>query len=270
MDNNFETILNEYYKLKSKYEYENDKNKKSIINNKELSKREKQQEFQRLKPKCINCKRVGGTIFTNTIRTGDGEKNIRTLKSICGVHENPCNLKIILDISPYYLISDVVKEKEDDIKEYKKNIINYKNYVLFGYFSEHTIVNNFNSLKEDISSDMDLYSYYLENYNNIIDNKENNDKIEQNKTDIQIYITNIKDAIHEFNKTNNEQFIIDALNIYINKLQPLTKETTHLKYKENLVRYDEYEKVYKLIQNKYSIKDIEFNTTDNKVIDNKI
>ena len=101
MTENLENALNEYYKLKSNYENENYKNKKVIMNNKELSKREKQREFQRLKPKCINCKRVGGTLFTNTIKDKDDDtkiKNIRTLKAICGVHENPCNLKIIIEI----------------------------------------------------------------------------------------------------------------------------------------------------------------------------
>lgn len=55
--------LNEFFKLKSKYETQISANKKKIINDASLSKREKRSEFLKLKPKCINCQRPGGTKF---------------------------------------------------------------------------------------------------------------------------------------------------------------------------------------------------------------
>ena len=69
MDKTLKTVydvkesLNEYFKLKQKYEAEIAANKKRIINNPTLSNREKRSEFMKLKPKCINCKRPGGSIF---------------------------------------------------------------------------------------------------------------------------------------------------------------------------------------------------------------
>ena len=69
MDKTLKTVydvkesLNEYFKLKQKYEAEIAANKKRIINNSTLSNREKRSEFMKLKPKCINCKRPGGSIF---------------------------------------------------------------------------------------------------------------------------------------------------------------------------------------------------------------
>ena len=44
--------VNEYYKLKSRYEEENQKNKNKIRNNKELILKEKKQEFQQLLSVC--------------------------------------------------------------------------------------------------------------------------------------------------------------------------------------------------------------------------
>lgn len=265
-NDDFENTLNKYYKLKNKYEKEYSKNKKTIMNNKELSKREKQREFQRLKPKCINCKRVGGTIFTNTKK--QDTTAVRILKAICGVHENPCNLKIIIEMSYYNLLTDILKEVEDVIKMKKQEIINYKNNILFGYSSQEEALTNFNDLKESISFYMETYSDFLDTYNSIIDNKETNEQIAKNKSTIQLFISDIKNAIIEFNKSNNEQFITDALNIYINQLEPLTKETMNLNYKENLVRYDNTDNVYQLIQNKYRITDMEIklNTNSNKVV----
>ena len=58
-----ENNINEYYRLKSKYNNDNDKNKKKILNNKMLSIKEKKAEFKQLKPKCVNCGKPGGTTF---------------------------------------------------------------------------------------------------------------------------------------------------------------------------------------------------------------
>jgi ribosomal protein S14 len=68
MDNipDVKEALNEYFKLKLKYETQIKENKKKIINNQALSNREKRSEYLKLKPKCINCKRPSGTIFKTT------------------------------------------------------------------------------------------------------------------------------------------------------------------------------------------------------------
>jgi hypothetical protein len=69
---NFKEAVNEYFKLKNKYQtaIQNDSNK--IGRNKKLTKREKKTAFQSLKPKCINCSRPVGTLFSSKF---DKEKN---------------------------------------------------------------------------------------------------------------------------------------------------------------------------------------------------
>ena len=60
--------LNEYYKLKEKYDSSKEKLKSSILygdENRKTSWKEKRSEYQQLKPKCINCKRPVGSIFTH-------------------------------------------------------------------------------------------------------------------------------------------------------------------------------------------------------------
>jgi hypothetical protein len=266
MDPTFETALNDFYKLKSKYEDINAKNRKTIINNSQLSKKEKQREFQRLKPKCINCKKPGGTLFTNALI--DKRDSSRHLSAVCGVRENPCNLKIIIEVSPYYLLSTILTEQEQDIKEYKNQIIALKNSILFGYSTLEKVMPKFDDYKKLISDSMELYSSYLEEYSSVIDNKSVKEETTRNKIEIQGLISSIKEAIHEFNKTTDEQFIIDATNIYINKLVPLMSALMTLRYKENIVRYDDDDQVYRLIQRTHGIKDIEFNVEANKVLSN--
>ena len=55
--------INDYYKLKRDYESAIDKDIKKL--DKGMSIKEKRKEFQKLKPKCIDCNRPVGTIFSN-------------------------------------------------------------------------------------------------------------------------------------------------------------------------------------------------------------
>lgn len=266
MDSTFQVLLNEYYKLKSKYEADFNKNKKKIINNQELSKKEKQRDFQRLKRSCVNCKKIGGTLFTNH----QNEDGTRHLKARCGAKEKQCDLNISLEISQYYLFEDVLAENETDIKEHKNEIIQYKNDILFGYATKERTLTMFDNLTKKISESMELYASYLDEYKSITDNEDKKQLLNDKKSESYLYLQNMKKAIDEFNKTGNNQFITDAVSIYVNNLKPLANEILHLKYKQNLVRYNEETKQYHLIQTNYMIDDLEINIGENKVIvDNK-
>ena len=58
----------------------------------------------------------------------------------------------------------------------------------------------------------------------------------------------------------------DAVDIYVTKLLPLLAKIMKLKYNENKVWYNETDNTYHLIQNKCTIKDIEFNIGQSKVV----
>jgi hypothetical protein len=216
-----ENNINEFYKLKSKYETEINKNKKKIINNTTLSKKEKQQEFKKLKPKCINCKRPGGTLFS--IKNNEKE-NFRELKAICGILTDPCNLNITIQVSKYELLQNLLKEIEIEIKDNKNKIINDKNQLLFGFITSETALEKFDELKDNISTYSSLLEHYLDLYLQITDNKEF--KIETDDSIERSYemIKQIKESIHQFNLTNNTQFVRDAVILYTSNLKPLLND----------------------------------------------
>ena len=112
--------LNDYYKLKSDYEDLNLKQKKDILNDDKLSWREKRYEYQQLKPKCVNCKRPVGSIFSVKY---DKEVDTRILKAMCGDKINPCPLNIVIHLGYYEKYSNSIKEIEKIIKKYKDEII---------------------------------------------------------------------------------------------------------------------------------------------------
>ena len=115
--------LNEYYKLKKNYE-ESIENQKNIIlygqQYKKLSIREKRYEYQKIKHKCINCKRPVGSVFSVKY---DNENMTRVLTAKCGDKVNPCPFNIIIQLGYFENYSIVIKEIEDLIKHDKNQII---------------------------------------------------------------------------------------------------------------------------------------------------
>ena len=255
--------INEFYKLKSTYDSDIIKNKKKILNNTSLSLNEKRREFKKLVPKCINCKKPGGTIFS--IKYNNTEDS-RELKAICGVTANPCNLNIFINLGKYYLFPDILKEFEVDIANLKQSIIQDKNKILFGYIPTERALANFTYWKDKINEETTLLQSYFEEYMTIVDNKEKHELLVKEIELIFGYIGSIKDSIKQFNETSNTQYVNDAVTIYLNSLKPSADKLLKLKYKENVVWYDEDTNEYKLMQRKYTIRDIEFNTGEENVV----
>jgi len=248
--------FNEYYKLKNKYESDYNKDKQKIIKNKQMSWKEKRNEYKQLKPKCINCKRPVGTIFSIK-HSGNQNDDFRELKAICGSLSEPCTLNININAGVTYNIMDHIKELEKDIENYKNEIIEYKNKLLFGYTKTETAVENFDRIKEAINDTSFLLNINYEHMFDVVDNKITNESIAKLKEEVYILINEIKISIKRFDSTGNVQFVRDSIDIYVNQMESKLKELSALKYKVNLVEFDESEGVYRLIQRKNGIADLE-------------
>ena len=257
--------FNEYYKLKNKYENEFNKDKQKIIKSKTMSWKEKRNNFKQLKPKCINCKRPVGTIFSIK-KNGEPNNDFRELKAICGSLSEPCNLNININAGVTYNILDHIKELEKDIEQYKNEIIEYKNKLLFGYITSETAVDNFDRIKDAINDTSFLLNINYERFFDIVDNKITNKEISTLKEEMYLLINVIKENTKKFNSTNNIQFVRDSVDIYINQLELKLKDLLNLKYNINLVEFDEAEGIYHLIQQKNSIFDLEDNYVSPEIL----
>ena len=273
MDNTLKTVydvkesLNEYLKLKQKYEAEIAANKKRIINNPTLSNREKRSEYMKLKPKCINCKRPGGSIFKVLFNPEDSNfESYREYNAKCGIISNPCNFKIKIRCGKTESITDILKNMEDEIKEAKNGIIDDKNKLLFGYLNTEEALEKFDQSKEWISLYTSLYEDYLIKYNTIVDNEDKKRQLEEAITNSYIQINQIKECVKKSDETGNKSFISDAINIYDTTLVPLLSTIRNLKYNESFVWHNEDTNSCNLIQNKYSISNLLFSSFQSKVI----
>ena len=66
---------------------------------------------------------------------------------------------------------DHIKELENDNNEYKNNIIDDKNKLLFGYISSETAIDNFDKLKDAVNDINYLLNINYETLFQVTDNK---------------------------------------------------------------------------------------------------
>ena len=256
---NIENDINEYYRLKSKYDNDNDKNKKKIINNKFLSIKEKKAEFKQLKPKCVNCGKPGGTAFATVVSKDNMGSKFRELRAFCKAVE-PCGLNINIAVGNFENINDILKMIDKEIYNSKTDIINDKNKLLFGLITTEKALENFDLQKGIIKDFTDLLEKYLQTYIKITDDPEVKQQLNEEFEKSYVLIQQIRIAIKNFNDTNDISFIRSVGNIYHNELTPVLHQILSLKYKENMIVFNENDNTYHLIQRQYSIKDLEMNS----------
>ena len=267
LDISVQSALDEYFKLKVKYENEIRSNKKKIINNTTLSNKEKRAEFMKLKPKCINCKRPGGTRFNILFQPEtDKDESYREYSARCGIVADPCNLEVKIRIGKTELLNNVLNTLQDDIKISKNEVINDKNKLLFGYITTETALDNFDSSKEYISEITSLYEQYLRLYNDVVDNSEKKHELDEALVQAYLLIDQMKQSIKQYNETDKVQYAQDVATLYDKNLHPLLIKIRNLKYATNIVFYDEDNNTYNLIQNKYSVKNLEHSSYKSNVV----
>jgi len=252
--------INEFYRLKEKYEsvyYE--KYVKPIIQS-DKSKREKRVEYSKLpKHECINCKRHVGTIFK--ISSNQTEL-LKTFMVKCGDFQDPCPLDIQINYAFRDQFDKLIKEGLEKIESIKLQIIKEKNNALF--FSKN-VVSIFDKITQELKSETEFTGFIIETNLFRNDNPETRDLLKKKIDEFgKGYIIPFKQMIKEYMDTSNELILNQATNFYINEMLLKLKEIQLLKYKVNIVEFDN---TYKLIQLPNSLESNEFfSGGDDKVI----
>ena len=222
--------MEEYYRLKTDYETK-------AKNYKEKSK----------PPKCIFCKRPGGSIFKTEVIQGD-----RILLAYCNVKPDPCKIKIDIHTGKIELYIDKMREYEYKIKELKKNVILYKNDLLFGYISSSKIVERFNNIKKQIDQYTLDYYFIKENYELFVDNIEDYIRLCDLEKKSYLEIEEIRVELNKYKYTKDDEIkdeiIENVVTIYKDKLIQLLNQILHLKYSDPEVICDTDDNSYKLVE----------------------
>jgi hypothetical protein len=250
--------INDFYKLKRDYESTISKEVKKL--DKQMSIQEKRREFKKIKPKCIDCNRPVGTLFSTKY---DKDKDGRILSAVCGDRVDPCNLNINIFLGYTETYPEIIKDLEDEIKKIKNEIIVDKNKLLFGFITTEQVLEKFENYTVSIDEKTSRLTSVLELYLNEIDNSEINETIKTLQASIFLTIGYIKDAMTSYDRTNNTQFVQDSVNSFVNQLTPQLTQLMNLKYNYNNVEVENG--IFKLIQKKTTIEQLELTYNDSKV-----
>ena len=234
----FNEKLNKYYTLKNTYQENTTKLKNDISDNPELSRKDKRKIFLEKKPKCINCNRPVGSIFETS-----NKDLIKTLKAKCGSTIDPCPLNLELNIGYYLLYSRDLKNAEENINKLKLQIILLKNNLLFNYGNKTHIMSEFNRIKDELTSEIDLYEYTLSQYNQYLNINEREKIHNDLLNDISQAIDLFQSKCKEYELTPSHTLLQETIDIYIEQLIPLIEE----KNKNN----------FHIIKTRYNIENLE-------------
>lgn len=259
-------ILNEFYKLKDKYEknyYE--KYIKNIVRSTNKSNKEKKREFSRLpKPQCINCERNVGTIFSIN---ADKQQPIRNFIVKCGDIVDPCPLDINFNYSDRVTYQSDIRFTTKLLNNIKNKMVKEKNDVIFGYILPNIATEHFNQLSEELKENTDLNGFLIEK--NILVNDNPAKKELVNKLQVELQNNNIvpfKNFVSEYMRTDNPDYVKEAVQMYIAEIIPKLKEIQRLKYDVNLIEYNSDDNTFHLIQKPNSLESLQYEITDDDKI----
>lgn len=250
----FDTAITDYYKLKEKYQDQINKKIGSLRDNVNLTKKERKTLFADFKEKCIFCKKEGGTIF-------EDKNNI--LSAICG-SSSKCKLDIQIQRSKYTNINNDIQLLNKYIINNKTNIIKNKLDVLFGYHSEQSAIQDFKVLKEELVKDLKKFQQLYNSYIEVVTQK----SIVANQESLLIAITEFKDLIKNYMIEGDKIYLTDAIQLYLNSIEVMANDIRNIKYHYNAISLDENEQTRHLIQELYTITELQIpvNNADNRVI----
>ena len=104
-----------------------------------------------------------------------------------------------------------------------------------------------------------MYNFFLTDTLLITDNPTKFNNIETSTTRLYLHIQELQILMKDFNTEQKEELINDAVELYKSKILPTADRIRNLKYAYNAVEYDEDNNTYHLIQDPYTIVQLEKN-----------
>jgi len=246
-----------YYTLKSDYEKKLIKMKRRIYNDPSLSDREKREELAKLEPKCINCKNVGGTIFTQ-----EG----KNLKATCGNTRSPCQLNIDITRGESIDAFTIQTTVEETVNENKSEIIRSKLNLLFGYTTEDETAEQFEELLNDYKDNEQLLQTINASIDEVIDNPEKKENLNESKIELFNLVANIQQKIKQYKKDGDNTLMKQVVEDTTNEIIPIASKIRQLTYNINSVTYDSDDDTYHLNQIPYRSSDVELDLAEQPIV----
>lgn len=217
---NYAEALDNYFRIKQKYESELLKEKR-IAFSKGKTKKDAIRRSLSVVPKCLNCRKSGGMSFkiTNDSYTAS-----------CGNSQNPCKFNIELTRGSYILSETYLNVMDDIINDTKQIIVKQKMDALFEYISEDTASRAFKETMKRYEQDSKLYNEEMTNFNELYNNAKQTDDIKKRQLVIYNINMKIKMLTDEYKENGTTSILKVIVNIYQTELLPELENLRRLKY----------------------------------------
>tara|TARA_Y100000389_G_scaffold192514_1_gene220056 strand:+ start:1633 stop:2484 length:852 start_codon:yes stop_codon:yes gene_type:complete len=242
-----------YYDLKNKFTKQKNILKNKIISSNSTSENKKLQ-FAKLKIKCVNCNKEGGTLFKETDKL---------LQATCGNVKEPCDLNIQIVKMTQTMLDKELININTKIKTIKNKIVITKLNFLFNYIEEAKAVELFDNYKKLLNNYQEIYNNIFNEYNLVVNNVDKKNLLNDKTLERIDTINNYKEYINLYNETDNKKYLNDAIELY-NNIKTLDKDIRELKYNINNITIKNnddssiiYDTLYILIQKEFDLKDLE-------------
>jgi Leucine-rich repeat (LRR) protein len=209
---NVSEALDAFFKLKSTYDKKIHAAKKQIFQNEPRYKVARKKMLE-IKPKCIKCGRAVGTIFS----TG---KNEGKYTAICGDPRAPCELNISIFMGNTDRIIDLLMLYKDETNYFKTLVIIQKLETLFNYISEDECIRLYKKSLEAYNENNSLYRMFLEKHNDVYNDESNKLEIQKKNETIYRLIERNRFLLNEYKRTDDPNFIKQAVDLQIKELFP--------------------------------------------------
>uniref|UniRef100_A0A6C0K0V2 Uncharacterized protein n=1 Tax=viral metagenome TaxID=1070528 RepID=A0A6C0K0V2_9ZZZZ len=234
--------LNVYFKLKKNYE-ESFFSAKQHAFRSAKSKTAAKRLAALVKPKCINCRLPGGTIF---------EHKDDKYTAVCGVPEvqNKCNLNIQLYRGHFSDEENILYIFKKGVDEVKEKIVRQKLDTLFDYVSDKVAAQRFKKEVENYNFESSIYNEILQSYNEKYYSKTKQDAINEKTEAINQLIDQYNSIIDDYkNNPENNELLRDAIRLQTRSITPEMENLRRLKNELNEVIID-----IDTVGNTYTIK----------------
>jgi len=263
MNQELTNAIDNYYKLKQKYDLILERKKQKIVSNTSLTTKAKRQKIKEIKKKCVNCGNIGGTVFKNSENS---------LIAVCDC--NPaCNLNININRGHFSNIRTECYTLYEKISEIQTEIISTKLDILFSYSTEEDAIKKFKKFRRDLSGVVKLYNTVLKEYLDIVTMGAQSKDLEEQTTNLNIAFQQLKELSKEYDNLdklveNGNSLLKEMVEKYINDILPTVDKIRNLSYIVNRVEIGEDES--RLIQQPYTISDLYISGLEKPEIVNNI
>lgn len=240
--------LHTYFELKKDYNKMVYTMKKEVFN-KAKSKKVAKKLMAQLKPKCINCNRPVGSLFTSKDRTYFAK---------CGDSIQPCNFDIQIYAGEYGNIDFLLEDLQREVKNIKENIIKQKLDTLFNYITENESIIIFKKQLEEFTQANMFLKELVDEYHNIFFNEERKEKIQKKMESISRIQERFDDLIIKYKQSDNRELLKDAMTIYISELKPEIDNLQLIKYDTIELNSGDNESEFELFQKEYRLEKLDF------------